>query len=314
MLYSTFKVFANMSYEVQPSKTIDTNWTNIYDEYYLFEYDGELYYIDNSSFGQPVKYNEKEFDFFVKSVGADEYIKLEDGYMASVNPASRDTIFIAGDSWKGYSKFYINFYDNEYNLISQYNIGSYIEGISFYNGKYYCAAYSGYKGHLLYESTDKTTWVESNDNITNREKICNDIIYRSMVNSNEVSFDNGLNFYKIIYENKKMDNTSTESDIPLIIKYTDDDMFVSKDNVYFIDIPLKDLGHVDTDGMGKTAVQRWYFTNTHFVIDSEYYNKIKIPKQELEDALNQISYSPYVLFNNKYYLSKYRLSYRITAH
>ena len=74
-LCNGFEVFANVSYEVQSSAELDTAWTNIYEDYYVFEYRGEEYYIDTSSFSTPKKYNEKEFDFFVKSVGADEYIK-----------------------------------------------------------------------------------------------------------------------------------------------------------------------------------------------------------------------------------------------
>ena len=66
--------------------------------YYMFEFMGVQYYIDlaNSSVSKP--YNENEFNFFIKELHADDYVKIDSGYMVWKNPAPYSTIFAGGDS------------------------------------------------------------------------------------------------------------------------------------------------------------------------------------------------------------------------
>ena len=268
--------------------------------YYMFEFMGVQYYIDlaNSSVSKP--YNENEFNFFIKELHADDYVKIDSGYMVWKNPAPYSTIFAGGDSWKGWSNFYVYFYDDKFNLISQTMMGSYIISCSCNNGIFYCTLSPGYKGHKLCKSTDMINWEECYYDYENDVETCENIIYRGNLKYNDISFDNGNTFVDIVHENYSGKRGVSKSNFPYIIKNGGGYFYISKDGVYEIPINADEILNVQREmGSNPVTIQRWYFVENSLILESAYENKIKISLSDINRVLDEMSRTPYVQLNDK---------------
>lgn len=238
--------YAEINYINERNDEIPDGLTQIYYDYYIFEYEGTQYYINKDKGSIPKKYIEKEFNKFIIELGASGYVKTDSGYMVWKNPKSYSEIFVAGDSWKGFTGFFVWFYDNDFNLIHEEEWGSYILGCSYINGSYVCELISGTIGYLRFVSNNMVDWDTSERDYKNDIRSCGEIIYRSNEQYNNiVSFDGGKSFTDVIYEDENCNTSAYRVDMSLIVKNSGDCFYISKDNIYSIVIPYQIINAFD---------------------------------------------------------------------
>lgn len=276
-----------------------TGLTYLCEDYYMFERDGNQYYIyrgDRTNLSMPVLYNEEEFNVFIKGFGADGYVKTNIGYMAWYNPLPHSIVFAGADSWKGYYGE-VRFYDNDFTEIHKVEFYPYILSCEYSYNTYYCNVEKRTLGPTCFKSTDMINWEESISNIPEKIRTCNNIKYTS----NKVSFDDGKTFKNVLFENENCAKAVNKLEMNLIVKNSMDYSYFSTDNIYYIDISYSGLGFPER-AVGKTRYQPitvWYFTNDSFIMESRYENRIRIPLDELENELNKLKAAPYIKLNDK---------------
>lgn len=294
-------VHAEVDYTIETNDTPTPGVTKIYDHYNVFDYNDKQYFFNSKTASSPKQYNAEEFDFFIKQLGATSYKHVDDCYMVVTNiPYS--IVFAGGDSWKGYSTFYLDFYDFNFNLIKRHNMKCYINSYGYYNGAYYCSVISGSEGIKKYETSDKQNWDLSNLDVSKVPVEYDGLKYISNSKSNEVSFNGNEDFYKINYENPVLNQSFKDTDIGFFTKDSsiEDCYFFSTNNIYYLKISLSKLDVPKPElGLSKSTIQRWYFTNDSLILESDYGKRIKISKEELANELDNISNSPYVKYNNQ---------------
>lgn len=199
-----------------------------------------------------------------------------------------------------YANENLQFFDRNFNLVSELQTSAYILNYGYINGKYFY--------HTLYDGTylsdDMVNWYKGNVEDIEYDE---DDIKRYNRNENiffdsdkTMSFD-GKTFYEIAFE--KPHGYINMSDKYIIRGETSTYLLISKDDIYYIPLYVNDM--VESD-------QKIYFGRTLAVGDYLYIDvtedtdgqkstiaRVKIPLSEIDAELDAMENAPYVVYDNK---------------
>ena len=282
-----------------PIETEFANLTKLHDEYYLFTYEGKEYYFNRSDNIIPRYYNETEFNFFIKEKGLSEYEKIKDGlYMAVYRCAPYKKVFIAGDSYKGYSDFRLEFYDADFNFIKSIKSYSYITSFGYVDNKYYYRTLGG--DSKTYVSEDMDNW--NLGTVSSKpSQISSDNTYLGTNDYEKVSLNNIDIFYDIEYEGLLNWGIWDPTHLPIFFKNSRENpyrhYFLSFDGINFIELLFDEIEELRQYG-NDYPIYRWYATDNYFVIETET-QRITVPMNEIRQELDKLKSAPYINLNGK---------------
>ena len=244
---------------------------------HLFKIDGETYIYDGRN---PRKYDaEQELELKSKFPEQERCIITDDGYYTTY------TVYI-DHPVRGIST--LELYDKEFNLIKERMIDC-VYDIGYVDGLYYVS----YNGHVEV-SSDFENWTEIEGDMP-KHNFENTIT----IKDDTVKFSPNENFTEVSYE----DRISTKYDSIFgdrFVKYDDEgNMYLTKDNVYFINIEYDKEEHSRYSSYDYFDVEYCYDDGDNILIQDSSNNRLVVPKSELYNALNELEEVPYVRLGDK---------------
>ena len=259
---------------------------------YLTSINGVQYILRLGCYNSLAKYNEEEYNFFIKEKNMD-YIQAGEYYMAR----SAGLDFAPG---RYQTKEYggnrpIKFYDKNLNFIKECEVNYYVSKIGYINGIYY---YDGYM------STDTENWIKSEEQIP---KQAGQIVYRG----NSVSFTEN-SFINISYEYTEGRGHCDTFGQWIVRRDNEYNIYLSNDNVYFVKIYCPEDAYTEILPYDETYVKKYthelsfeniYENGDDLIIEFRKENRnlvrLTVQKQDVYDALEALKNPIYVQFSGK---------------
>ena len=203
------------------------------------------------------------------------YIWTGDCYM--VRNTSMDGIWLG----QYYSIKPLQFYDKNYNLISEHNFDQHIMAMGFYDGTYYCQLMRSDKNpDRIMKSTDKINWTETDEKIPYQ-------ISNITFTENQVAFPD-TNLFQISYEDKKDKKMYSTLGEWIVKKGEDNNYYLSNDNVYFVKVEYpQELGTLDNQYGFDYKFRSIYESGDNICIDLKRATDFRVENMASEEELNE---------------------------
>ena len=301
-------VFAEFNYIVEPMETPVEDIEQD-ENAYFFTYDGEDFFVLKKGYHNPQyrsEYDKKAYDFFKNELLMDGFHKMSDGNYFAVKNSSTYGDYTYADRWKGFTNNHLFVYDKDLNLIADITFDKRITEVFEVNNMYYCNCYYNH----IYKSTDKINWEYTYDYVKNPNRNMefegNGFRYFPTDNraDNFISLPNSDKTFQTSFETKRL-NDSTYNEAQQINLFTRNDFlenkfYFSKNSICFFAVDFSSIVYEEEPGGVKLApIERWYFTDNYFILESKINLRMKIPREEFEAELNKTAQAPIVLLNDK---------------
>lgn len=278
LLAQSFTAFGTLDFIIQEKPTSEPLLEEIGYYCYKMNIQGDDYFINTNVKHKPIRFVQREFDFFVAENNNlyKDYIWTGEYYFARKTWADwvQQRIRYGADDP-------VRLYDSEFNVIKEFDFEEYVFEIDYVDGLYY----SYCDNNKYYLSIDFENWTQIEEKAY--KKNCN-VLYKEK----QVSFD-GNEFHIINYENEKNSK--------FVIQYGDwiirrrgtspDEFFISKDNIYFVKI--NPTGFLNVDNF------KWIYESGNELILDFSNSRFTIPKQLVYNELEKLSTAPYIMLNGE---------------